>query len=98
MAQAASTALPPFWNIMAPAVAASGLPVIATQCRPCSTGLAVAARAGAAPRTATPIASAATAPPTKAALVLMTMSSLPRALIVHRATCGMQGDMRRRLR
>ena len=32
--QAASTALPPFWNIIAPAVAPSGLPVIATQCRP----------------------------------------------------------------
>ena len=33
MAAAASTALPPFWNIMAPAVAASGLPVMAIQWR-----------------------------------------------------------------
>ena len=31
MAHAASTAFPPFWNIMAPASAPSGLPVIATQ-------------------------------------------------------------------
>src|SRR2546428_13662819 len=38
MAHAASTGLPPFWKIMAPAVAASGLPVIATQWRPCSGG------------------------------------------------------------
>ncbi len=41
MAQAASTALPPRAKIIAPAVAASGLPVIATQWRPCSTGLEV---------------------------------------------------------
>src|SRR5918995_5195334 len=41
MAAAASTAFPPFWNIMAPAVAASGLPVIAIQCRACSGGLKV---------------------------------------------------------
>ena len=41
MAHAASTALPPFWNIIAPAVAAKGLPVIATQWRPWSTGLTV---------------------------------------------------------
>ncbi len=34
IAQAASTALPPRSNIMAPAVAASGLPVMAIQCRP----------------------------------------------------------------
>src|SRR4029450_4927657 len=45
IAQAASTALPPFWNIMEPAAAPSGLPVIATQCRPCSGGFCVAARA-----------------------------------------------------
>ena len=32
MAQAASTALPPFWKIIAPAVAAKGLPVTAIQC------------------------------------------------------------------
>src|SRR5256884_7886940 len=38
MAQAASRGLPPFWKIRAPAVAASGLPVIATQWRPCSGG------------------------------------------------------------
>jgi hypothetical protein len=41
MAHAASIGLPPFWNIMAPAVAASGLPVIAIQCRPCSAGFCV---------------------------------------------------------
>ena len=46
MAQAASTALPPFWKIIAPAVAASGLPVTAIQCAPCSAGFWV--RAGAA--------------------------------------------------
>ena len=34
IAQAASTALPPRWNIIEPAVAASGLPVIAIQWRP----------------------------------------------------------------
>ena len=38
---AASTALPPFWNIIAPAVAASGLPVMAIQCAPCSGGFCV---------------------------------------------------------
>jgi hypothetical protein len=41
MAAAASTALPPFWNIMDPAVAASGLPVMAIQWRPCSGGFCV---------------------------------------------------------
>ena len=34
IAQAASTAFPPFWNIIAPAVAPRGLPVMATQCLP----------------------------------------------------------------
>src|SRR5438105_1222282 len=41
MAQAASTALPPRSNMRAPAVAPSGLPVMATQWRPCKTGLCV---------------------------------------------------------
>src|SRR5512140_1266250 len=41
MAQAASTALPPRWNIIAPAVAASGLPVIAIHFCPCSGGFCV---------------------------------------------------------
>jgi len=36
--------LPPFWKTMAPAVAASGLPVIASQRRAWSGGLFVAAR------------------------------------------------------
>src|SRR6266704_4812852 len=49
IAQAASTALPPFWNIMAPAVAPRGLPVIAIQCRAWSGGFCVrSACAGAA--------------------------------------------------
>lgn len=39
MAQAASTALPPLANVSAPAEAASGLPVMATQWLPCSGGL-----------------------------------------------------------
>src|ERR1041384_8752710 len=39
MAHAASTALPPRSKILAPAVAPSGLPVIATQWRPWRTGL-----------------------------------------------------------
>src|SRR5512137_1971297 len=43
MAQAASTALPPRSKILAPAVAPSGLPVIAIQCRPCSGGFWVLA-------------------------------------------------------
>jgi hypothetical protein len=34
MAQAASTAFPPFMNIIDPAVAAMGFPVMATQCFP----------------------------------------------------------------
>src|SRR5262245_12116447 len=38
IAQAASTAFPPRSNIFAPAVAPRGLPVMATQCRPCNTG------------------------------------------------------------
>src|SRR5687768_2591032 len=41
MAHAASTGFPPFWNIMAPAVAASGLPVMAIQWRPWSAGFCV---------------------------------------------------------
>jgi len=41
IAQAASTALPPRSNIFAPAVAPSGLPVMAIQWRPCSGGFAV---------------------------------------------------------
>jgi hypothetical protein len=40
MAQAASTAFPPRENVNAPAVAASGFPVIAIQCLPYSFGLA----------------------------------------------------------
>src|SRR6266702_1370124 len=43
IAAAASTALPPFWKIIAPAVAASGLPVIASHLRAWSGGLFVAA-------------------------------------------------------
>src|SRR6266581_316838 len=43
IAQAASTAFPPFWNIMAPASAERGLPVIAIQCRACSGGFCVRA-------------------------------------------------------
>src|SRR5688572_9898353 len=45
IAQAASTALPPFMNVAAPAVAASGFPVTATQFCPCSGGLTVLAAA-----------------------------------------------------
>jgi hypothetical protein len=41
IAQAASTAFPPRVNVIAPAVAANGLPVMATQCFPCKTGFAV---------------------------------------------------------
>src|SRR5436853_7894666 len=44
IAQAASTALPPFWKIIAPAVAARGLPVIASHFFACRGGLLVAAR------------------------------------------------------
>src|SRR3990167_6701498 len=39
IAHAASTALPPLLKVSAPALAASGLPVIATQWLPCSGGL-----------------------------------------------------------
>src|SRR5215470_17121546 len=46
IAQAASTAFPPFWNIIAPAVAASGLPVTAIQWRACSGGFWVRAAPG----------------------------------------------------
>src|SRR6266545_2365996 len=42
MAQAASMALPPRSNVRAPAIAPSGLPVMAIQCRPCNGGLCVA--------------------------------------------------------
>src|SRR5688572_32583913 len=41
MAHAASTALPPCMKMRAPAVAASGLPVMATQFWPCRVGLTV---------------------------------------------------------
>src|SRR5512136_211142 len=41
IAQAASTAFPPLAKIMAPAVAASGFPVIATHSRPWRTGFSV---------------------------------------------------------
>ena len=50
MAAAASTAFPPCWYIMEPAVAAMGFPVMAIQCLPWSTGFWVrwaAAGAGA---------------------------------------------------
>jgi hypothetical protein len=54
IAQAASTAFPPRVNVMAPALAASGLPVMATQCLPCKTGFAVfCAQAGLATDSAT---------------------------------------------
>jgi hypothetical protein len=43
IAHAASTALPPRSNIIAPAVAASGLPVIAIHLRPCRGGFCVLA-------------------------------------------------------
>src|SRR5512132_491802 len=43
IAHAASTALPPFWKVIAPAVAASGFPVIASHFRAWSGGLLVAA-------------------------------------------------------
>src|SRR5215510_368941 len=53
MAHVASTALPPRWKIVAPAWAPSGLPVIATQCWPWSTGLCGrSARAAGLPSTA----------------------------------------------
>src|SRR6185503_6637499 len=42
MAQAASMVLPPRSNMRAPAIAPSGLPVIAIQCRPCKGGFCVA--------------------------------------------------------
>src|SRR6185369_8531051 len=45
IAQAASTALPPLMNVAAPAVAARGLPVTATQFWPWSGGLTVLASA-----------------------------------------------------
>src|SRR5262245_20853013 len=41
IAQAASTALPPRSKILAPAVAPGGLPVMATQWRPCKSGRSV---------------------------------------------------------
>src|SRR3972149_1212203 len=41
IAAAASTALPPFWYIMGPAVAALGFPVMAVQCFPWGTGFFV---------------------------------------------------------
>jgi hypothetical protein len=41
IAQAASTAFPPLLKMMAPAVAAMGLPVMATQFFPCRTGFSV---------------------------------------------------------
>src|ERR1044072_8627767 len=45
MAHAASTALPPLMNVAAPAVAARGLPVTATQFWPCRGGLTALAPA-----------------------------------------------------
>ena len=51
MAHAASTAFPPFWKIIAPAVAPSGLPVIATHCLPWRGGLTVRWADGAVPIT-----------------------------------------------
>src|SRR5688572_4288860 len=59
MAQAASTALPPRSNMRAPAVAASGLPVIAIQCEPCSGGFCVFSCASAGPAGSTDRAAAA---------------------------------------
>src|ERR1700760_1696499 len=58
IAQAASTAFPPFWKIIAPAVAASGLPVTAIQWRPCSGGFSVFAPLGCAATSSVTIAAA----------------------------------------
>ena len=46
MAQAASMALPPSEKMRAPELAASGLPVMAIQCLPCSIGLLLAQATG----------------------------------------------------
>jgi hypothetical protein len=54
MAAAASTALPPFWYIIAPAVAERGLPVIASQCFAWSGGFSVCEFRGSAAPTGWP--------------------------------------------
>ena len=60
IAAAASTALPPCWKIMAPAVAPSGLPVTAIQWEPWSWGFSVRWAAAGEEREAVPSASART--------------------------------------
>jgi len=52
IAAAASTALPPLAKIIAPALAESGFPVMAIQCRPWSAGFCVGERRGSAAPTA----------------------------------------------
>src|SRR5882762_4903502 len=65
IAHAASTAFPPCSKILAPAVAASGLPVTAIQCRPCSARMGAALLLGGAvlQGTAAPEAQARTQKP-----------------------------------
>ena len=62
IAHAASTALPPFWKIIAPAVAASGLPVTAIHFLAWSGGLFVAAAPTAATAARTTVTTASRGP------------------------------------
>src|SRR5688572_29653338 len=79
MAQAASTALPPFSNMRAPAVAASGLPVIAIQCEPCSGGFWVFSWAMAVPFTSNDRAVAVAAARMKFDMSALSSDQVPHA-------------------
>src|SRR5579871_2659545 len=82
MAQAASTALPPFWKMAEPAVAASGLPVTAIQWAACSGGFWVCGRAGVAVA-----ASSVATPHTQAARIVAGWGAFMRCLYLGRWAC-----------
>ncbi|GAC1458100.1 MAG: hypothetical protein PVSMB6_16930 [Steroidobacteraceae bacterium] len=82
MAHAASTALPPCSKIFAPAVAASGLPVTAIQCRPWSAGFCVRPCAWGPPKMTLALTMAVTAP--RAMLPAMPPARARRVLFLFR--------------
>src|SRR6267143_2831235 len=91
IAHAASTAFPPCWKILAPAVAASGLPVTAIQCRPCSAGFWVRAWASGA------AAPCNTAPPNNRAApmraLILRSPGAPIDPLIRRAGRGAYGRL-----
>src|SRR2546422_933037 len=92
MAQAASTALPPRSNIIAPAVAPSGLPVMATQWRPCKTGLCVSEKGSGAAAKHEPVMSKANTDWRKDTVCMMSRQIKQSARQSQQQSCARQSD------